>query len=538
MNHRGHHIKAESLAAFGITEAANVSWNLTSAELYEEALKRDEGNVAHLGPLVVDTGRYTGRSPKDKFVVKDQVSQDTVDWGDVNQPMTSEQFANLRKAMLEFTKGKDLYIQDIFVGTHPDYRVPIRIITQYAWHNLFARDMFVRPTAKSRAEHVEPVYTVLDLPDFKADPATMGSRNETIIAVDIGQKQVLIGSTEYAGEIKKSIFSMMNYELPFKGVMPMHCSANVGPDNEVALFFGLSGTGKTTLSATAERTLIGDDEHGWSNDGVFNFEGGCYAKIINLSERAEPEIYQTTRRFGTILENVVMDSETRRVNLDDSSKTENMRAAYPISHISNASKVGFAGHPSDVIFLTADAFGVLPPISKLSYEQAVYYFLSGYTAKLAGTERGVTEPQATFSACFGSPFMPLKPTVYADLLVKKLKQHKSNVWLINTGWTGGPYGVGKRMPIGYTRAMISAALDGRLNDVQTVDDNLFALPVPLSCPGVPSDVLDPYQTWDDKDAYEAQARKLAKMFQDNFKTFEADVSEEVRQAGPKLETIA
>jgi phosphoenolpyruvate carboxykinase (ATP) len=413
----------------------------------------------------------------------------------------------------------------------------VRVITEYAWHSLFVRNMFVRPTRRALEEH-RPVYTILDLPSFHADPERHGTRTDTVIAVDVGRKLVLIGATEYAGEMKKSAFSMMNYELPERGVMPMHCSANVGPDNEVGVFFGLSGTGKTTLSATPDRTLIGDDEHGWSDDGVFNFEGGCYAKIEHLSAQAEPEIFDTTRRFGSILENVVFDPENMRVNLDDTSKTQNTRAAYPISHISNASVVGYAGHPTNIIFLTADAFGVLPPISRLSEEQAMYYFLSGYTAKLAGTERGVTEPQATFSACFGSPFMPLRPSVYGSLLVEKIREHRTDVWLVNTGWTGGPYGIGHRMPIAYTRAMIDAALDHRLDKVGYDDDNLFGLAVPVTCPGVPDDVLDPRSTWQDQSAYDDQAHMLATMFAKNFRRYEANVSEAVRTAGPKLETVA
>ncbi|MDZ7703007.1 MAG: phosphoenolpyruvate carboxykinase [Trueperaceae bacterium] len=537
MNHKGHHQKPEGLHQLGITNAEQVNWNFVTSELYAEALKREEGELAHMGPLVVDTGRYTGRSPKDKFIVRDDASEEHVDWGEVNKPMEPAHFAKIKEAILEHTAGMTLYVQDVFVGAHPDYRVPVRVITEYAWHSLFTRDMFIRPTAKTRDEH-DPVYTVIDLPSFKADPETMGTRTETVVAMNLSEKLVLVGSTEYAGEIKKSVFSMMNYELPFKGVMPMHCSANVGPDNDVALFFGLSGTGKTTLSATADRTLVGDDEHGWSDQGVFNFEGGCYAKIINLSAQAEPEIYEATRRFGTILENVVLDDETRRPVLSDASKTENMRAAYPITHISNASRVGYAGQPTDVVFLTADAFGVLPPISKLTYDQAMYYFLSGYTAKLAGTERGVTEPQATFSACFGAPFMPLRPFVYADLLVKEMKRHNVKAWLVNTGWTGGPYGVGKRMEIAHTRAMLRAALERRLDDVQTTDDNAFGLCIPLSCPDVPANVLDPYQTWDDKGAYDEQARKVAAMFEKNFEQFAADVPESVRKSGPRSEEVA
>ncbi len=532
MEHVGHSIKAQSLEDFGITGAARIQWNLTTPELYTASLKRGEGQLAHLGPLAVDTGRYTGRSPKDKFIVRDATSEETVDWGPVNQPMTPEQFEVLRAAALAATEGLELYVQDVFVGAHPDYRVPVRVITEYAWHGLFVRNLFVRPTHRAMQRH-EPVYTILDLPSLKADPATMGTRGETVIGMNLSEKLVIIGATEYAGEMKKSAFSMMNFELPARGVMPMHCSANVGPDNEVALFFGLSGTGKTTLSATPDRTLIGDDEHGWSDAGVFNFEGGCYAKIEHLSAQAEPEIYQTTRRFGTILENVVVDPDSLRVNLDDTSKTQNTRAAYPITHISNASTVGFAGQPANIIFLSADAFGVLPPIAKLTPEQAMYYFLSGYTAKLAGTERGVDEPQATFSVCFGGPFMPRPAGDYATLLAEKVKQHDVNVWLVNTGWTGGPFGVGHRMPISYTRAMIDAALEGRLEDEAYRTDPVFGLAIPERCSGVPENVLDPRSTWQDTAAYDAQARKVAEMFRRNFAAFEGQVAAEVVEAGPR-----
>ena len=533
MKHVGHHPKPGALEALGIDRAATVHWNRTTPELYEAALVRGEGQVVHLGPLAVDTGRYTGRSPKDKYVVRDARSERTVDWGAVNQPLSEAHYARLRDAMLAATAGLDLFVQDVFVGTHPDFRVPVRVVTEFAWHSLFVRNLFVRPTRRALDKH-EPTYLILDLPSFRADPATMGTRSETVVAMSLQERMVLIGATEYAGEMKKSAFSMMNFELPERGVMPMHCSANVGPDDEVAVFFGLSGTGKTTLSASAERTLIGDDEHGWSDHGVFNFEGGCYAKIERLSAEAEPEIYGTTRAFGTILENVVVDPETRRVNLDDTSKTSNTRAAYPIGHISNASRVGYAGHPTDVVFLTADAFGVLPPIAKLTPEQVEYYFLSGYTAKIAGTERGVTEPEATFSACFGAPFMPRPPVEYAELLARKMKEHGAQGWLVNTGWTGGPYGVGSRMAIAHTRAMLDAAIGHRLDDVPTRVDGAFGLHVPLRCPGVPTEVLDPRGTWSDGAAYDAQALQLARMFHANFQAFAEAVRPEVTAAGPIL----
>jgi phosphoenolpyruvate carboxykinase (ATP) len=409
--------------------------------------------------------------------------------------------------------------------------MPVRIITQYAWHSLFIRNMFIQAKPEELATH-QPEFVVIDCPGFHALPEADHTRTDVFILVNFKKRMVLVGGTEYAGEMKKSVFTAMNFFLPFKEVMPMHCSANIGPDGNTALFFGLSGTGKTTLSADSSRTLIGDDEHGWSSNGIFNFEGGCYAKTIRLSAEAEPEIYETTRRFGTILENVGINTNTRRVDLDDGSLTENTRAAYPISHIPNATREGRGGHPKDVIFLTADAFGVLPPIAKLTPEQAMYHFISGYTAKVAGTERGVTEPQATFSACFGAPFMAQHPSVYAELLGKKIAEHNSSVWLVNTGWTGGPYGVGSRMKIAYTRAMINAALNGDLNDAEYKVDPIFGVAVPTSCPNVPSEVLTPRKTWSDGDAYDAQARKLAGMFVENFKQFEAEVSEEIKAAGP------
>jgi phosphoenolpyruvate carboxykinase (ATP) len=534
MTHSGHRIKASSFDTAGITAAAQVHWNLTTAELYTAALRRGEAELAHLGPLVVDTGRYTGRSPKDKYIVRDATTRDTVAWGDINQPMEPAHFEALREATLAATEGLELFVADVFVGSQPEYRVPVRVITEYAWHSLFVRNLFVRPTLRAH-ERFEPVYTILDLPSLKADPATMGTRGETVIAMNLTDKLVIVGSTEYAGEIKKAAFTMMNFELPERDVLPMHCSANVGPDNEVALFFGLSGTGKTTLSATSERTLIGDDEHGWADSGVFNFEGGCYAKVEHLSSEAEPEIYQTTRRFGTILENVVVDEDTQRVNLDDTSKTENTRAAYPITHIPSASRVGFGGLPTHVVFLTADAFGVLPPIARLTPEQATYYFLSGYTAKLAGTERGVSEPQATFSVCFGGPFMPRPAARYAELLARKATAAGATVWLVNTGWTGGPYGEGQRIPIRYTRAMVEAAIESRLDHADFEVEPAFGLAVPRSVPGVRSELLMPRGTWSDGGAYDRQARKLAAMFRDNFRSFEPEVARAVVEAGPPVE---
>jgi phosphoenolpyruvate carboxykinase (ATP) len=504
--------------------------------LYEEAIRRREARVAHLGPLVVRTGQYTGRAPKDKFVVQDSTSQDKVWWGSVNQPMSEERFDALKRRLLAYWQGRDLFVQDCYAGADPNYRLPIRVITETAWHNLFARDMFIQAKPEELATHV-PEFTVLHAPNFHAIPEEDGTRSEVFIVVNLSKKMILIGGTQYAGEIKKSIFSVLNYLLPQRHVLSMHCSANVGQADDVAIFFGLSGTGKTTLSADPARTLIGDDEHGWSDDGVFNFEGGCYAKVVNLSPAGEPEIYATTRRFGTILENVGFNSVTGRIDLDDVSLTENTRAAYPISHIPNASRTGVTGHPNNIIMLTADAFGVLPPVAKLTPEQAMYHFLSGYTAKVAGTEKGVTEPSATFSTCFGAPFMTLPPTVYAELLGEKIAQHAVNVWLINTGWTGGPYGVGSRMKLAHTRAMIHAALDGSLANVPMVTDPIFGLAIPTTCPGVPDEVLNPRNTWQDPVAYDTQAQKLAAMFVKNFQLFADVVSPEVLAVGPQPDAV-
>jgi phosphoenolpyruvate carboxykinase (ATP) len=500
--------------------------------LYEEAIRRREGRLAHLGPLVVRTGQYTGRAPNDKFIVREPSSVDKVWWGKVNRPMEPDSFEALRRRLLAYLQGKDLFVQDCFAGADPDYRLPIRVITETAWHSLFARDMFIQAKREELAVHV-PQFTVLHVPNFHALPELDGTHSEVFVIINFGQRLVLVGGTQYAGEIKKSIFTVLNYLLPQQSVLSMHCSANIGAEGDVAIFFGLSGTGKTTLSADPARTLIGDDEHGWSDRGVFNFEGGCYAKVIRLSAQAEPEIYATTRRFGTILENVAFDSLTGRLNLDDDSLTENTRAAYPITHIPNATREGVGGHPTNIIMLTADAFGVLPPIARLTPAQAMYHFLSGYTAKVAGTEKGVTEPQATFSTCFGAPFMALAPTVYAGLLGEKIARHKVNVWLVNTGWSGGTYGVGKRMAIAHTRAMVHAALGGALNDVPTTPDPTFGIAVPRACPDVPAEVLDPRTTWADPAAYDAQARKLAAMFAENFATYAEQVAPEVRAAGPQ-----
>jgi phosphoenolpyruvate carboxykinase (ATP) len=524
--------QATGLELHGITNVARVYWNLGVPALYEEAVRRREALIAAEGPLVCRTGQHTGRSPNDKFIVRESSSADKVWWSKVNRPIDAEHFDLLQHRLLNYVEGKELFVQDCYAGADPRYRLPVRIITEQAWHSLFARHMFINaPEAVAGPGHA-PEFTVIDMPGLTAEPSTHGTNSEVFVLLNFARKMVLIGGTSYAGEIKKSIFTVMNYLLPLRNVMSMHCSANVGPAGDVALFFGLSGTGKTTLSSDPERNLIGDDEHGWSEDGVFNIEGGCYAKMIRLSAEAEPQIYSTTRRFGTVLENVKMDSETRLLDLDDDSLTENTRGAYPLSFIDDSLPSGQAGHPLNIIMLTADAFGVLPPIARLSPAGAMYHFLSGYTAKVAGTEKGVTEPKATFSTCFGAPFMVLHPAVYARFLGDKIARHHVKVWMVNTGWSGGPYGVGSRMKIGYTRAMIRAAVAGQLDDVPYEKHDVFNLDVPQSVPGVPSDVLKPRLTWSDHAAYDEQAGRLARMFADNFKAFEADAAPEIRAAGP------
>ncbi|MEP0191528.1 MAG: phosphoenolpyruvate carboxykinase [Erythrobacter sp.] len=528
---------AQTLASQGISTSAEIQPNLGTAALVEASLAANEGALSKHGALVVETGLKTGRSAKDKFIVRDAVTEDTVWWGKVNASMTPEQFAALKTDFLEVVAGKEtLYVADLFGGSQSEHRVNVRVINELAWHNLFIRTMLVRPTTEELADFA-PEYTIIDLPSFKADPARHGTNSETVIAVNLSEKLILIGGTQYAGEMKKSVFGILNYLLPTKGVMPMHCSANIGPDNNTAVFFGLSGTGKTTLSADASRTLIGDDEHGWSDTAVFNFEGGCYAKMIRLSEEAEPEIYATTRRFGTVLENVVMDPTTRELDFDDNSLAENTRGAYPIDYIPNTSPDNLGPVPANVVMLTADAFGVLPPIARLTPEQAMYHFLSGYTAKVAGTEIGVTEPEATFSTCFGAPFMPRHPSVYGNLLKERIASGGVQCWLLNTGWTGGKYGVGNRMPIKATRALLNAALDGDLEGVEYRRDDNFGFDVPLHVPvletkGIDQSVLDPRSTWTDKAEYDATASKLVQLFIDNFAEFEAHVDEGVRQAAP------
>ena len=524
---------AVPLTAQGIETGATIHANLSTPALVEHAVSNGEGHLAKHGPLVVKTGKFTGRSPKDKFIVRDAETEDTIWWGDVNQAMAPEHFANLKADFLAQLKTTEkLYVADLFGGSQPEQRVNVRVINQFAWHNLFIRTMLVRPTAEELADFA-PEYTIIYLPFFQADPQRHGCRGETVIAVSFTDKMILIGGTQYGGEMKKGVFGILNYLLPAKGVMPMHCSANIGPDGTSAVFFGLSGTGKTTLSADSTRTLIGDDEHGWSDENVFNFEGGCYAKMINLSAEAEPEIFATTRMFGTLLENVVMDPDTRELDFADNSLAENSRGAYPIEFIPNASEKNLGPVPSNVIMLTADAFGVLPPIARLTPDQAMYYFLSGYTAKVAGTEIGVTEPEATFSTCFGAPFMPRHPSVYGNLLKERIARGGVQCWLVNTGWTGGKYGVGKRMPIKATRALLNAALDGSLNDAEFRKDPNFGFDVPVSVPGVDSAILDPRSTWADKEEFDRTAHKLVQLFVDNFAQFEAHVDEGVRQSAPQ-----
>ncbi|UCD65074.1 MAG: phosphoenolpyruvate carboxykinase [Candidatus Zixiibacteriota bacterium] len=515
----------------GLTNVKKVHWNHNTPMLYEDIVKNGEGIIAHLGPVVLRTGLHTGRAAKDKFIVEEPETGDKIWWGKVNRPFSVDCFKMLFRRLQAYLQGRDIYVQDCFAGHDPRYRLPVRVITETAWHSLFARIMFIQAEDHELVEHV-PEFTILHVPGFQAIPEIDCTNSETFIVVNLRRKLVLIGGTSYAGEIKKSIFTVMNFLLPQTNVLSMHCSANVGDDDDVALFFGLSGTGKTTLSADPKRKLIGDDEHGWSPDGIFNFEGGCYAKVIDLSAESEPEIYATTRRFGTILENVGIDNVTRRLDLSDASLTENTRGAYPLSHIPNAIRKAMAGHPKNVIMLTADAFGVMPPIARLTPEQAMYHFISGYTAKLAGTEGGVTEPQATFSACFGAPFMVLHPSRYAELLADKIRRHKVNCWLVNTGWSGGPYGVGKRMRIQYTRALLNAALDGSLTKVTFETDPVFGIAVPTSCPNVPQEVLRPKNTWDDKAAYDEQAKNLARRFVENFAEYEDQVPPELKAAGP------
>ncbi len=518
----------EGLAQCGLVNPGPTHWNLSPPTLCEHAIRRGEGELADGGPLVVSTGEHTGRSPNDKFIVNDDKTRDSVWWGPVNAAMSPDAFGRLHAKVTAYLQGREIFVQDLHAGADPSYRLPVRVVCERAWHALFARNMFIRPAVDELSGFV-PGFTVLHAPGLQADPARDGTNSPTFIAIDFTQRLVLIGGTEYAGEIKKSVFTVLNYLLPEQDVLPMHCSANFGADGDVALFFGLSGTGKTTLSADASRRLIGDDEHGWSDLGVFNFEGGCYAKVVRLSAEAEPEIYATTQRFGTVLENVVVAPDSRVPDLDDARLTENTRASYPLHFIPNASTAGQGGNPRNIVMLTADAFGVLPPISRLTPEQAMYHFLSGYTARVAGTERGMgASPTATFSTCFGAPFMPRHPSVYARMLGRKIAEHGCTCWLVNTGWTGGVYGVGKRMAIAHTRAMVRAALDGRLAEASTEADPHFGLAMPTHCPDVPGEVLNPRNAWHDKAAYDDTARELTRRFAQNFEQFAPYVGEEVK----------
>jgi len=524
--------KFEIVSRTGV-QAKKIRWNLTPPLLYEEVLRRGEAMIAEKGPLVIYTGKATGRSPNDKFFVKEPSSQEHVWWGKSNKPFDPGKFETLKNRILEYFSQRELYGQDCYGGADPAFRFPVRVVTDSAWQSLFAYNMFIH------AENVlpkdfQPEFTILVASGFEADPEIDGTRSDVVVAIHLGQKLALIAGTRYGGEIKKTVFTVLNYLFPLQGIFPMHCAANIGEKEDSVLFFGLSGTGKTTLSADPKRRLIGDDEHGWSDHGVFNFEGGCYAKVIHLSAKDEPDIFSMTERFGTILENVVIDPNTRKIDLNDETITENTRASYLLSQIQNHEPSGMGGHPQNVIFLTADAFGVLPPISLLTPEQAMYYFLSGYTAKVAGTEKGIKEPQATFSTCFGGPFMVHHPMVYANLLREKIKKHDSRCWLVNTGWTGGPYGVGSRIKIRYTRAMIESMLNGDLEKVTFSQDPLFALRIPQECPGVPAEILQPRNTWPSSDGYDIQALKLATMFKQNFSQFADAVPVEVKNAGPKI----
>jgi phosphoenolpyruvate carboxykinase (ATP) len=523
------------LENLGLTNLRKVYWNLPTEALYEEIIFRGEAKISYLGPVVVNTGKHTARAANDKFVVKEPTTQDKIWWGQYNRPFSPEKFDELFNRLQGFLQGRDLFIQDCFGGADPEYRLPVRIITESAWHSLFARNMFIKPQTNEEYRRHIPEFTVICVPTFKSFPQIDGTPSNTFIVINFSQKLCIIGNTGYGGEIKKSIFTVLNYLLPLEGVMTMHCSANQGKNGDVALFFGLSGTGKTTLSADPNRGLIGDDEHGWSQEGIFNFEDGCYAKVIELSESAEPQIYACTRRFGTILENVVFDPVTRHIDLDDSYMTENTRASYPLDYIENAVPSKMGGHPKNIILLTCDASGVMPPIAKLTPEQALYHFISGYTSKIAGTEIGLgEEPEITFSTCFGAPFMVHYPSYYADLLKRKILRHNVHCWLVNTGWVGGPYGIGKRISIRYTRELLNAALSGELLDVEYYKDPIFGFEVPTRCGDIPEDVLRPSESWPNKDQYMQKYRQLAARFIENFKKFQEDTPFDIASVGPKL----
>jgi phosphoenolpyruvate carboxykinase (ATP) len=523
------------LETHGLKNLKKINWNLSTPQLYEHIIANKEGQLSHLGPVCVTTGEHTGRAPNDKFIVQEPSSQENIWWGKVNRPFSLEQFEALYSRILAYLQGKEVYVQDCCAGCDPKHQTHIRVITEHAWHSLFARNMFIQIRDMAKLENHDPAFTIMHVPDFKAVPAIDGTNSEVFVIVDFGRQLVLIGGTSYAGEIKKSVFSILNYLLPQKqSVLSMHCSANIGNKGDSAIFFGLSGTGKTTLSADPKRKLIGDDEHGWSDRGVFNFEGGCYAKVIRLSKKSEPEIFECTRKFGTLLENVVLSKDARRLDLDDASLTENTRASYPITHINNAVLEGMGEHPDNVIMLTCDAYGVMPPVSKLTPEQAMYHFISGYTAKVAGTEKGMSrEPTAIFSTCFGAPFMSLHPSVYADMLGERIDKHKVSCWLVNTGWTGGAYGVGKRIEIKYTRAMIKAILEGQLDNIETETDPVFGIQIPLVVKGVPKEYLFPRNTWKNPEAYDEKANELANQFIENFKEYENNVDKKILDASPK-----
>ena len=523
------------LETHGLKNLKKINWNLSTPQLYEHIIANKEGQLSHLGPVCVTTGEHTGRAPNDKFIVQEPSSQENIWWGKVNRPFSVEQFEALYSRILAYLQGKEVYVQDCCAGCDPEHQTHIRVITEHAWHSLFARNMFIQIRDMAKLENHDPAFTIMHVPDFKAVPAIDGTNSEVFVIVDFGRQLVLIGGTSYAGEIKKSVFSILNYLLPQKqSVLSMHCSANIGSKGDSSIFFGLSGTGKTRLSADPKRKLIGDDEHGWSDRGVFNFEGGCYAKVIRLSQESEPEIFECTRKFGTLLENVVLSKDARRLDLDDASLTENTRASYPITHINNAVLEGMGGHPNNVIMLTCDAYGVMPPVSKLTPEQAMYHFISGYTAKVAGTEKGMSrEPTAIFSTCFGAPFMSLHPSVYADMLGERIDKHKVSCWLVNTGWTGGAYGVGKRIEIKYTRAMIKAILEGQLDNVETETDPVFGIQIPLVIKGVPKEYLFPRNTWKNPEAYDEKANELANQFIENFKEYENNVDKKILDASPK-----
>jgi phosphoenolpyruvate carboxykinase (ATP) len=524
-----------TLKNHGIVNLRKEYWNLPTESLYEEVVFRGEGKITKMGALVVNSGKHTARAAQDKFVVREPSTENDIWWGEYNRPLSPEKFDEIYNRMLGFLQGKDLFIQDCYAGADPDYRMPIRIITEYAWHSHFARNMFILPENKEEYRQHIPDFTVMSIPSFQAFEPIDGTRSPTFIILNFEKRLAIIGNTQYGGEIKKSIFTVMNYMLPNEGVMTMHCSANQGKDGDAALFFGLSGTGKTTLSADPDRFLIGDDEHGWSDSGVFNFEGGCYAKVIQLSPTAEPEIYQTTRTFGTILENVVFDPTTRKIDLDDEQLTENTRASYPLEYIGNAVPEKMGGHPKNIILLTCDAQGVLPPIARLTKDQTMYHFISGYTSKVGGTEVGLgEEPEITFSACFGAPFMVHHPMDYAELLTRKMERYGVTCWLLNTGWVGGPYGIGKRISIRHTRNMLSAALSGQLDNVEFYTDPVFGFEVPKSCPEVPEEVLFPANSWPSKAEYDHKYRQLAARFIDNFRKFEPDCPPDVVKAGPKI----